>query len=181
MVLLDHHVGSDWSHPRAHLWSSTVVWTGFVAFWLYAICWSIPIVRFHTAHMAQTLNDDQEWPNLEILPLWTASLSTKIQALQLKLTGTGWPYTTQTAPLVFFSNSFVTSYQLLDVWSSLTSLPLTHPSVLRKTHPMTHQKKLWTRLNTGCIFIFKFSHRKDTLNQCTKCKQNPAYQILSFL
>jgi hypothetical protein len=33
MVILDHHVGSDYSHTRAHLWSSTVFWTGFFAVW----------------------------------------------------------------------------------------------------------------------------------------------------
>jgi hypothetical protein len=47
ILLLDRRVGSDQSHTRAHLWSSAVFWTGFVAFWLYAICWRIPIVRFH--------------------------------------------------------------------------------------------------------------------------------------
>jgi hypothetical protein len=32
MVLLDRHVGSDWSHTRAHSWLSAVFRTGFVTF-----------------------------------------------------------------------------------------------------------------------------------------------------
>jgi hypothetical protein len=41
---------------RAHLWSSAVLWTGFVAFWLYAICWPIPIFRFHRSRYALWLS-----------------------------------------------------------------------------------------------------------------------------
>jgi hypothetical protein len=38
------------------LWSSAVFWTGFAAFWLYAICWRIPIIQFHRPRYALWLS-----------------------------------------------------------------------------------------------------------------------------